>query len=72
MQNKLESFSDTDTNKSIQYDLLLKTLLFGMVFYIVNNKLIEQLLSGFRSVFDIGLLQSIIFCGIYFLISMSL
>lgn len=71
MQNKIEGFSDSN-NSSLTYDILLKTLLFGMVFYIVNNKLTENLLSRFRNVFDIGLLQTILFCGIYILISMSL
>lgn len=72
MQNKIEGFSDSNTGNSVSYDILLRTLLFGMVFYIINNKLTEQLLSGFRSVFDIGLLQTILFCGVYVLISMSL
>jgi hypothetical protein len=71
MQNKIEGFSDANTG-GLSYDILLRTLLFGMVFYVINNKLTEQLLSGFRSVFDIGLLQTILFCGVYILISISL
>lgn len=71
MQNKIEGFSDANT-WGLSYDILLRTLLLGMVFYVINNKLTEQLLSGFRSVFDIGLLQTILFCGIYILISISL
>ena len=71
MQNKIEGFSDANTG-SLSYDILLRTLLFGMVVYVINNKLTEQLLSGFRSVFDIGLLQTILFCGVYILISISL
>lgn len=71
MQNKIEGFNDTNTG-GVTYDILLRALLFGMVFYVINNKLTEQLLSGFRSVFDIGLLQTILFCGVYILISMSL
>ena len=71
MQNKIEGFSDANTG-GLSYDILLRTLLLGMVFYVINNKLTEQLLSGFRSVFDIGLLQTILFCGVYILISISL
>jgi hypothetical protein len=70
MQNKIEGFSDSEGG--ISYDILLRTLLLGMIFYVINNKLTEQLLSGFRSVFDIGLLQTILFCGVYILISISL
>lgn len=71
MQNKIEGFSDTNTG-GVTYDILLRALLFGMVFYVLNNKLTENLLSGFRSVFDIGLFQTLLFCGVYILISMSL
>jgi hypothetical protein len=70
LQNKIEGFDAK--NPIISYDILLRTLLFGMVFYVVNNKLTEQLLSNFRSVFDIGLLQTLIFCAVYLLISMNL
>lgn len=70
LQNKIEGF---DAQKNIiSYDILLKTLLFAMVFYVVNNKLTEQLLSNFRSVFDIGLLQTLIFAGVYILIEINL
>ena len=71
MQNRLEGFSDSNDG-SISYDILLRTLLLGMVFYVINNKLTEHLLRGFRGMFDIGLLQTILFCGVYVLISISL
>lgn len=70
MQNRIEGFSDSESG--VSYDILLRTLLLGMVFYVINNKLTENLLSGFRNVFDIGLLQTVLFCGIYILISISL
>lgn len=71
MQNKIEGFSDTNIC-GVTYDILLRALLFGMVFYVLNNKLTENLLSGFMNVFDIRFLQTLLFCGVYILISMSL
>lgn len=71
MQNKIEPFATSSSN-IISYDILLRTLLFGMIFYVINNKLTEQLLSSFRGVFDIGLLQTLIFCSIYVIISVNL
>lgn len=70
MQNRIEGFSDSESG--VSYDILLRTLLLGMVFYVINNELTKNLLKGFREMFDIGLLQTILFCGVYILISVSL
>ena len=54
----------------IQYDVILKTLLFCLVYYVVNNDLTKLCLGRFRSIIDINILQTLIFGIIYMTISM--
>jgi hypothetical protein len=57
----------------VQTNILIKTILFSLLFYIVSNTLVFNYLKINlpRSV-DINLLQTIIFALIYYLISINL
>jgi hypothetical protein len=52
---------------TLKTDLILKSVLVGMWFYIVNNPVVSHTLArNFRALLDINLLQSIIFAiGFY-------
>ena len=54
---------------ALKTDLILKSILVGMWFYIINNPVVSHTLSrNFRSLVDINLLQSLIFAiGFYVL-----
>jgi hypothetical protein len=54
---------------TLKTDLILKSLLVGMWFYIVNNPVVSHLLSrNLRNIIDINLLQSIIFAVGFYII----
>lgn len=55
-------------------DVALKSLLFGMVFYILNSKLINKLLSCLDNYpwIEKNLIQSILFALVFYLISINL
>ncbi len=52
---------------TLKTDLILKSVLVGMWFYIINNPVVSHTLSrNFRSLVDINLLQAVIFAiGFY-------
>lgn len=54
---------------ALKTDLILKSILVGMWFYIINNPVVSHSLSrNFRTLVDINLLQSLIFAiGFYVL-----
>lgn len=55
-------------------DVALKSILFGMVFYIINSDLMNKLLKcldGIRFI-EKNLIQSIIFALVFYLISINL
>ena len=62
----------------IQYlivpDVALKSLLFGMVFYIINSKLLNKLLSFFDKYpwIEKNFIQSILFVLVFYFISINL
>lgn len=54
---------------TLKTDLVLKSLLVGMWFYIVNNPVFSHLLArNLRNLIDINLLQSIIFAVGFYII----
>lgn len=55
-------------------DVALKALLFGMVFYIVNSKLMNKMLSCFDKYpwIERNLIQAIIFGLLFYIISVNL
>jgi len=74
----IESVGEGETTKAdlqviegfaLKTDLVLKSILVGMWFYIINNPVVSHTLSRFfRNLIDINLLQSIIFAvGFYVL-----
>jgi hypothetical protein len=52
---------------ALKTDLVLKSVLVGMWFYIINNPVVSHTLSrNFRSLIDVNLLQALIFAvGFY-------
>ena len=65
----IESIGDTNQADvqviegfALKTDLILKAVLVGMWFYIINNPVVSHTLTrNFRSIIDVNLLQAIIF-----------
>jgi hypothetical protein len=83
MSTTLNSPTDTkldyksDTSMHINFlvkDVALKSLLFGMVFYIINSSLMNKLLSCLDKYpwIEKNVIQSIIFALVFYLISVNL
>ena len=79
MDPKLDYQKELDTSTSLQLnflvkDVALKALLFGMVFYILNSKLMNKLLSCLDSFswIEKNLVQALIFGIVFYLISVNL
>jgi hypothetical protein len=55
-------------------DIALKTLLFSMVFYIINSKLVNKLLSCLDKypMIERNLIQAILFGLVFYIISVNL
>lgn len=55
-------------------DVALKSLLFGMVFYIINSKLLNKVLSCFDKYpwIEKNFIQSILFVLVFYFISINL
>lgn len=77
-QNELDT-SNTNSRKSMHLnflvkDIALKSLLFGMVFYILNSKLINKLLSCLDNYpwIERNLVQAILFAIVFYIISANL
>jgi len=67
----------SEVSQSISFpvkDVALKSLLFGMVFYIINSNLINKLLQFLDKYpfVEKNLIQSVIFCIVYYFISVNL
>lgn len=82
MDSKLDYQNEIDINNSskslhlnfLVKDVALKALLFGMVFYILNSKLIIKLLScldGYPWI-EKNLVQAVLFGLVFYLISVNL
>jgi hypothetical protein len=78
-QNELETGSPGNTNKSLHLnflvkDVALKSLLFGMVFYILNSKLMNKLLSCLDNFpwIERNLVQALLFGIVFYVISVNL
>lgn len=83
MSTTLNSPTDTkldyksDTSLHINFlvkDVALKSLLFGMVFYIINSSLMNKLLSCLDKYpwIEKNVIQSIIFALVFYLISVNI
>jgi hypothetical protein len=79
LETQLDYKSEINTNKSLHLnflvkDVALKALLFGMVFYILNSKLIHKLLSCLDNYpwIEKNLIQAILFTLIFYIISVNL
>lgn len=82
MDSKLDYQNELDTSNSskslhlnfLVKDVALKALLFGMVFYILNSKLINKLLNcldGFPWI-ERNLVQAFLFGIVFYVISVNL
>ncbi len=57
----------------LKTDIVLKMVLFSMLFYIVNSPVVFHILSkNLRNIIDINLLQTIIFGVVFYLMSIHL
>ena len=77
--SRLDYNDELNTSKSYHInflvkDVALKALLFGMVFYIINSKLINKLLSCLDNYpwIEKNIIQAILFSIIFYLISINL
>ena len=82
MDSKLDYQNELDTSNAgkllhlnfLVKDVALKALLFGMVFYILNSKLVNKLLScldGFPWI-ERNLVQAVLFGVVFYMISVNL
>ena len=75
-ENRLNHKGDIDAGFSayIVKDAALKSLLFAMVFYIINSNLVSKLLSCVEkfSFIEKNFVQAILFGLVYYLISINL
>jgi hypothetical protein len=76
---RLDYNDEINTNKSyhinfVVKDVALKSLLFGMVFYILNSKLINKLLSCLDNYpwIEKNIIQALLFSIVFYLISINL
>jgi hypothetical protein len=74
---KLDYKKELDNSFHLNFivkDIALKSLLFGMVFYILNSKLINKLLSCLDNYpwIEKNLVQAILFGLLFYLISINL
>jgi hypothetical protein len=71
MDTQTEEF--TDIGNLFKSDLVLKMVLFSMLFYIMNSPVVFHILSkNLRNIIDINLLQTIIFGVLFYLMSLHL
>lgn len=64
-----ELFEEGFENGLINYDIALKTLLMGIIFYILtNNMVIYYLKQIFGKNLDINIIQTILFALIYYIL----
>jgi hypothetical protein len=76
-QNELETSNASGKSLHLNFlvkDVALKALLFGMVFYILNSKLINKLLSCLDAYpwIEKNLVQALLFGIVFYLISVNL
>lgn len=78
-QNEIETSTSSGSGKSLHLnflvkDVALKALLFGMVFYILNSKLINKLLSCLDAFpwIEKNLVQAVLFGVVFYMISVNL
>ena len=73
-KNELNTSSSPYHLNFLVKDVALKSLLFGMVFYILNSKLINKLLSCIDNYpwIEKNMIQAIIFAIVFYLISINL
>jgi len=83
MSNRIDSPEDTNLDNknklSLKVDFLvkdiaLKALLFSMVFYIINSKLMLKCLSFLNKYpwIEINIIQSLIFAFVFYIVSINL
>lgn len=75
-QNEVLGNEDIQENFNSSYvnsEIVLKTILFGIIFYILtNNMFIYVLKNTFGKNIDINIIQTIIFSLIYYILNIAL
>jgi len=68
-----EELIETFNNNNLNYDILLKTLLFTIIFYILtNNMIIFYLKTIFSKNIDVNIIQTLIFSLLFYLLMSNL
>lgn len=65
--------NETEGFSYLNEDIVLRTILFSMLYYIISSKVVNHLLStNIRNLVDISLLQTLLFALFFYLISLHL
>lgn len=65
--------NETEGFSYLNEDIVLRTILFSMLYYIISSKVVYHLLStNIRNLIDISLLQTFLFALFFYLISLHL
>lgn len=65
--------NETEGFSYLNEDIVLRTILFSMLYYIISSKVVYHLLStNIRNLVDISLLQTLLFALFFYLISLHL
>jgi hypothetical protein len=73
--NKLDYEADIEEGFcNLNQDIALKAIIFGMLFYIVESKLVEKLINNYLPVklFGTELLKTLVFVIFFYIISVNI
>jgi hypothetical protein len=81
MANKINTMN-TETEKQsnisnalikINHDIALKSLIFGMIFYVIASPFFVKILDKFLPIgFDTVVFQAVLFAAVYYLVEMAI
>jgi len=72
-QDMNETINEPFSVSYLNSEVILKTILFSIIFYILtNNMFIYTLKSIFGKNIDINIVQTILFCLVYYILNISL
>lgn len=75
MNNKLDHEEDIEEGFcTINQDIALKTIIFAMLFYIVDSKLVNKLICNYlpTKLIDINFLKALVFGILFYIISVNI
>lgn len=75
MNNKLDYEEDIEEGFcTINQDIALKTIIFAMLFYIVDSKLVNKLIYNYlpTKLIDVNFLKALVFGILFYIISVNI